>query len=206
MTITKIDQAKKRKERVNIFLNDKFWISLDKDQLIKLDIFKSKDIDNEEKLKIEKESLRGKLIDKTLKFITIRPRSINEVFIYLTLRNELPKDQAEGIVNELISKRFLDDLEFSRWFIGNRNEFGFNGINKIKAELFAKKVSSEIIEEALKGFDLKYDEALKINDYINKNIGKIRAKNKLELKQKLIARLLARGFSYDNIKKIVDKS
>lgn len=203
MIITKIEQGKKNKDRVNIFLDNQFWISLDKISLIDLNLFKGKEIDLLEKTNTENESVKGKLIEKTLKFISLRPRSINEVFVYLTLRKEIPQNQAEEVINILLEKNFLNDFEFAKWFIKNRIDFGFNGVNKIKAELIAKKVSTETISKALKEFDFQ-NESQKILEFIEKNSKKIRAKDDLDLKKKLISRLLSKGFSYDQIKKALD--
>lgn len=92
---------------------------------------------------------------------------------------------------------------FAKWFIKDRLDFGFNGISKIKSELYAKKISSDTINKALKEFDFLV-ETKKIEDYIKKNKDKIRSKNALDLKKKLTSRLLSKGYQYDQIKKSLD--
>ena len=65
---------------------------------------------------------------------------------------------------------------------------------KIKAELFAKGVSKEIIDETIK--DKNIDDYQNMLDFIDKKRLTVKYKDEIKLKQYL----LSKGYSYDTIK------
>jgi len=198
-TITQIAQAKKNLDRVNIFINGNFWIGLDKNNLLNFDLYKNKVIDESLKVQIEKISETSKIIDKVHRYIGLRPRSIKEINDYLHYKQELSKEESQAIVSKLIEKKILSDEEFTKWYIENRLNFGIHGGNKIKGELIKKGVEKKIIDQFLREMltdneENNQDEKMKL--LVIKAKKTIKFKNSSELKQKLLQRLIGRGFSY----------
>jgi regulatory protein len=203
MIITQIQQAKKRESRVNLFLDGEFWVSVNKNDLIKLGLHKDKMITEEEKKIIEDASNINKVIDKALNFISIRPRSTRELKDYLVRRKDVEESQANEVIEILQDKKYLSDLEFTKWFIKARLGQKKYGINKIKADLAKKGISNDIFKEALGEFDYKEDNIENIKELIKKFTPKIKAKDQYEFKNKLMQKLAARGFSFDEISKAI---
>ncbi len=203
--ITSISQAKKRETRVNLELDEKFWLGMDKNDLLRFNLFKGKEITGEEKKIIEKEVSDNKLLEKVINYINVRPRSIKEVQNYLVLKRQIDLVEADEMIKKLEQKGYLSDEAFANWYIDTRLNFGIHGENKIRSELFKKGVNKSIIESVLtskiKTDEGKAEQIEKIKEFIQKTSKSIKAKNDFELKQKLIQRLASRGFSYNDITK-----
>jgi len=206
-TVTQIEQAKRNSERVNIFLNGKFWIGLSKNNLISLKIIKGSELSDLEKQEIERIALNSKLIDKAIRYIQIRPRSCAEVRDYLVLRKEIPSEDAENVITYLLEKEMLSDEKFAQWYATSKSSYGVNGVNKIKAELLKKRVDMKVIKKVLEKLsqndEFQSSQTEKLQEYTTKVRRTIKAKDAYELKVKLTKRLMARGFKYEDIKKIL---
>ena len=83
LKITDIRQGVKNPERVNVFINGKFGFSLDIAQLVDLKIKVGKEITAEELGEYKRQSDFGKLYQRTLEWVLMRPRSIRETRDYL---------------------------------------------------------------------------------------------------------------------------
>lgn len=60
---------------------------------------------------------------------------------------------AESIIDRLIDGRFVDDARFARAFVYDKVKFAFWGRRKISAALYAKRIPSSLIREALDTID-----------------------------------------------------
>jgi len=220
--ITNLKQGVKNPNRVNVFVNSKYALSLDVAQVVDLNIKVGLEISEEELTELKKASEYGKLYQRTLEWVLMRPRSIRETRDYLikklknTLRgpsatneerservspvttgaNERVREEysefSEEILQRLIKKGYLDDYRFAEYYVENR--FVKKGISKkrLRMELMKKGVAQEIIDEVIDGRD---DE-----EEIRKMIAKKRAKYDDE---KLMGYLMRQGFSYDLVRRIL---
>src|SRR3989344_3929675 len=104
----------------------------------------------------------------SLRFISYRPRSKKEVFNYLKEKSKkaphLDEKVIAKIMQRLVDLKFIDDLEFAKFWIRSRKK----GFKILKFELIQKGISKEIIEKAVSEFDLKAKE----DDLIEKLIEK----------------------------------
>lgn len=199
MKITSIQQAKKHEERVNIYLDDEFWVGLDKNQLIKFNLFKGKEITSIEKKIIEEDSVFYKLVEKVINLTLIRSRSKYEVHQYLTLKKGYDNLMSEKVINYLEDKNILSDEAFAKWYINNRMSYGFHGKNKIHAELLKKGVPKSIINQYLK--DIEVDNSEKIIKLYEKIKNQVKGKTSIEKKNKIYKRIISRGYGYDEVNK-----
>lgn len=199
MTITSITQTKSFEDRVTLHLDGEYWLTLNKNQLIDFGLYKGYEIDDELKLKLEQASQINKVLDKAIGYLTIRPRSVREIRDYLK-KKEVDSVLIEQTINILINKKFLSDLEFAKWYAKARFSQKKYGINKIKADLAQKGVSKDIVREALGETD-QDDNFENLIELAKKFIPKIKAKDQVELRQKLIQRLASRGFLFEEITK-----
>ncbi len=197
LKITKIKQAVKNPERVNVFVNDKYSFSLDVTQLLDLKLKAGQEISEEQLVEYKKLSEYGKLYQRTLEWVLTRPRSERETSDYLNKKifeKKLDKNYGGQIIERLRGKKYLDDEEFARWYVENR--FVKKGVSRrrLEMELLKKGVSREIIERVMaeSGRDER-EEVLKI-------IAKKRAKYDDE---KLIQYLCRQGFSYELVRDLV---
>jgi len=203
-TITSIQQAKKRESRVNLYLDDQFWIGIDKNDLLKFNLFRGKTFESDEKQLIEKTASFNKVFEKAMNYTMVRPRSIREMRDYLIIKRGLTKEESQEMINKLIEREFLSDEKFTQWYVENRLSFGVHGENKIKAELAKKGITGEIMKSVLRENmteEFQVTQIVKIKEYAEKAFRTIKFKSPIDKKQKLIARLASRGFKYEDIQK-----
>lgn len=200
LVITDIRQAIKNENRVNVFINSKYSFSLDISQLVDFKIKKGQQITEEQLEEYKRASEFGKLYQRTLEWVLMRPRAEKEAKDYLrkkTFEKKLDNNYIDTIIERLKNKNYLNDEVFAQYFIENR--FVKKGVSKkrLQMELMKKGVNKGIIERVLEESE-RNDE-----DEIRKIIAKKRAKYDDE---KLTAYLCRQGFSYDLVRELVSES
>lgn len=220
LKITDIRQGVKSPNRVNVFVDGKYSFSLDISQVVDLKLKVGREISEEELAEYKRASEVGKMYQRTLEWVLIRPRSERETKDYLGRKLRMPssgrsllpssrgsslsprsdcgfhsEDIAEfsqTIIDRLVSKGYIDDGKFARYYVENR--FVKKGISRkrLKMELLKKGISKEIIDEVV---DIRNDE-----EEILKIIAKKRSKYDDE---KLIQYLCRQGFPYQLAQSLV---
>lgn len=198
MIITNLKSGVKNPNRVNVFVDSEYAFSLDISQVVDLKIKVGREISEEELLDFKKASEYGKLYQRALEWVLLRPRSEKEVNDYLYKKiyeKKLDKNYINSIVEKLKERKYLNDVKFAEWYVENR--FVKKGVSKkrLKMELMKKGISQETIEEVL---EKRNDE-----EEILKMVAKKRGKYTDE---KLVAYLVRQGFSYSEVKKAVENS
>lgn len=131
--------------------------------------------------------------NSSLRFLSYRPRSEKEVYDYLKKKAKRAEALEEIIIAQimrrLIELNFINDLEFAKFWIEHRKK----AFSLLKMELLQKGVSKETILEAASEFDIDSKQEKLIEKLIEK---------KMYLPyEKLVAYLIRRGFSYEEIRK-----
>lgn len=143
--------------------------------------------------------------NKALKFLSYRPRSEKEVRDNL-LKKKATDTTADLIITKLKEQRFLDDKEFTKWWIEQRTLIKPTGLRVIKMELKQKGIDRELVDEILQNSeDLVHDELEMARKLVEKKIDKLRNLDRQKIYQKLGGFLSRRGFDYDTIKKAIDE-
>lgn len=195
MKITNLKQGMKNPERVNVFVDGAFSFSLDVAQVVEFKLKVGMEISEERLVEYKSASDFGKLYQRALEWVLVRPRSKKEANDYLYKKiyeKKLNKDYIDLIINKLKNKNYLNDLSFAEWYVENR--FAKKGISRkrLELELMKKGISKEIIDEVL---DKRNDE-----EEIKKIIAKKRSKYDDE---KLISYLCRQGFSFELARNLV---
>lgn len=196
LVVTNLKQGIKNPNRVNVYVNEQYAFSLDMTQVVDFKLKVGKELSEEELAELKKASEFGKLYQRALEWVLMRPRSIKEMRDYLKKKifeKKLDKKYIDLIVERLVNKSYLDDRKFAEFYVENR--FVKKGVSRkrLRMELMKKGIDKQIIDEVLDGRD---DE-----EEIRKMVARKRAKCDDE---KLIAYLCRQGFSYDLVKKIVN--
>ena len=195
LRITDLRQAVKNENRVNVFVNGKYSFSLDISQVVDFHLKKGLVISEEQLAEYKRASEFGKLYQRTLEWVLMRPRSEKETYDYLykkVYEKKLDKDYINRIIDRLKEKKYLNDETFARYYVENR--FVKKGISKkrLRMELMKKGVATGIVDDTLSG---RNDE-----EEIKKMIIKKRARYDDE---KLTAYLCRQGFDYQLVKDLV---
>lgn len=197
MKITELKQGVKNPNRVNVFADGKYEFSLDVTQVVDFKIKVGMEISPEQILEFKKASEFGKLYQRALEWVLVRPRSIKETSDYLYKKiyeKKLDKEYINRIIGRLIEKKYLSDFEFAKWYVENRFVKKGVSLKRLKMELMKKGVAAEIIDEVLDSSERNDEEE------ILKIIAKKRAKYDDE---KLTGYLCRQGFPYQLVNELV---
>lgn len=140
-----------------------------------------------------------KALNQSLKFLSFRQRSEKEVNQFLSGK-KVDEITISKVINKLKEQKFLDDFEFAKWWIEQRQTFNVKSKFIIKNELLQKGVSKDVIEGLLEKSTDDYQAAL-----LTFEKGKHKFKNYSgrEFFNKTSAFLQRKGFSWETIKKVL---
>ena len=202
--ITSLTLQKKRKDRWNLEVDGEFLTGLYADEIGKFDLYKGKEISQKEVEEIVASSELGLLFDKVLRFLSFRPRSVQEIRTYLK-RKDVHEDLQDLVIERLQEKKFLDDVSFAKWWIEQRSQFRPKGKRVLSAELRQKGVAIDAIEDAFlqaiqpSEEDLCFQVAEKKKKLLSSYPREVARK-------KLFSALLRTGFSFPVVKDVIDKA
>jgi len=155
----------------------------------------------------------GKLYARTLEYTLLRPHSSREIrdYLYKKTLNKKYKSKKTGELKEglgvdktitervyerLADKGYIDDEQFAKYWIENRNVRKGVSHRKLQAELQAKGVDRSIIEKYLAETERSdRDELRKIV---------MKKRGHYDDERKLFAYLARQGFSYDDITSVLN--
>lgn len=143
----------------------------------------------------------------SLRFLSYRPRSEKEILEYLKKKSSNNPSLTQDIVDKVIEKlkeyKFIDDVEFTKFWIEQRTKFKRKPIRVIEYELKQKGIDSNLIEEILSTFDDKDLDLENAKKLAEKKLDFYRSLDPKRRQEKVMGYLLRKGFSYEIVKKIV---
>lgn len=161
-----------------------------------------------------------KLLNRSYNFLSFRPRSEKEVRDYLNkkiksqksnLKNDpdnekANKDMIYSIIEKLKEQKFLDDIEFTKWFIEQRSKIKPKALKFIIFELKQKGIDKEIVGKVIDDKEFltvsDFDKALELG---KKRIERYRNEEPKKRYEKLVRFLASKGFDWGIIKKVIDQ-
>lgn len=196
--ITSIKQQKK-KDRVNVYLDDKFGFGIDLDNFVLLNLRVNQELTDEEIEKIVRKAEFQKSLDKILRFATVRPRSEKEIRDYFK-RKKYHISIYDSLLEKLKHFELLDDLKFAKWWIDQRMQFKPKSKRIIIQELRTKGISQNNIDDAFG--ETVIDEEKLAKELLNKKMYKWKNLEHRIAKQKMSQYLAGKGFGWDVITKL----
>lgn len=210
--VTDIKEAVRDKNRVNIYIDDKFYCSLDIAQVVDFGVKIGRVFSEEELTELKRASDFGKFYTRALEYVFLRPHSTKEIHDYLkrkTLSKKVRvKNRKTGeyqtkiregydpslvplVLKRLDERGYLNDHRFAELWIENRSIKKGISVKKLRNELMKKGVSAQIIDDVL-AQDSR-DEREEIRKVIARKI------NRYDDQQKLIQYLVRQGFNYSDV-------
>jgi regulatory protein len=120
------------------------------------------------------------------------------------IKKEIKEKDIEWIIRSLKEDKFIDDSRFTEFFVRDKLKLNKWGKIKISFALRNKKISSEIIENALQLINKEeYKEIIK-KEIIKKNLS-LREGNMYKRKSKLYQFAAQRGFESDLIYQTINE-
>ncbi|MEA3285829.1 MAG: RecX family transcriptional regulator [Candidatus Marinimicrobia bacterium] len=153
--ITAITQQKKLQHRFNLFVDGKFEIGVDGSLVIKYDLKTGDPYTAELQHNLENDDRVELAYTGLLNFIAYRERCEFEVMQWLFKKGY--SDLEDDLVKRLKDKNYLNDSRFARLFIRDRVKLKGWGPNRLRNELFSKRIGKNIIEDELEIIRQDYD-------------------------------------------------
>jgi len=200
--MSKITQLKKQqtRDRVSVFVDDKYSFSVTLDQLLELKLKNGLEVSRQDIIKYKNTSDYGKLLEKSIAWALTRPHSQRELQDYLYSRTAKGEEGAEDrskIIDYLTERGYVDDVKFAKFWAESRIRSKSPSRRKLNAELQSKGIGSEIIKKTLD--DLMFDE----NQMLEQVVDKKRKQEKFQDDAKLMTYLAGQGFGYSDIKEVL---
>ncbi len=200
--ITKIEIQKNNKERVNIYVNDEYFVSIYAELVYKFNLKKGQEI---------KKDILKEIIHKE-NYIKAKNKAFNILSkcdqSEKTLKEKLTKDFDDDIVLDVLSflkeNKLINDEFLAKKIINTNVNLNKYGKNKIKQNLYKKGIENNHINSLINDLDedKEFENALFI---ANKKYEKIKGNDKNKIHQKLYSHLIYRGFDFDTTKKVIKK-
>lgn len=190
--ITRIEQQKKKKNRVNIYIDGEFSLGLYKDTVTKFYLYENKEISPDEISLIKEFEVLTDAKEKARNYISYRERSKKEIKDYLTNKG-VKEEIAEEVIADFEKADLIDDHRFANVWIKDRNKNNPKGNFALKMELKDKGIEESEIENLLQSVDEKGN-ARKAFEKAVKKYGKNKAS-----KEKIFQYLERRGFKIQTI-------
>ena len=191
-TITRLAFQKRTDERVNVYLEGEYAFALPALEAAKLKVGQT--LSDTDIAALRETDAAAKAYDRAVQYLSARPRSAAEVRRRLE-EAEVDPEAIEAALARLIEQGYVNDAEFARFWVENRQRFRPKGEQALRQELRRAGVDSETIQESLEGLDTS-EAALAAARPKADRLRLLAAEDPAAFKQKLGAFLLRRGFSY----------
>lgn len=191
--ITRLEAQKRDPERVSVYLDDRFAFGASVLVIMNRNLCVGMELSETDQAELETEDSVERTYNAALNFLSFRPRSRREVEGYFRRRKADPA-AAETVVDRLEHNGLLNDREFARFWVENRQAFRPRSTMALRAEMRQKGLGSEVINEALADLG---DEAQTAYEAGRKRARAFETLDDREFFRKMVAFLQRRGFPYD---------
>lgn len=189
--ITAIEAQKKNPNRVNLYLDDQFAFGLARIVAAWLQVGQS--LSEEKIAALQEEDAREVALQKSLHFLSYRARSVEEVRKNLE-KHEIPAAIIQATLEKLQHAGLLNDHDFARSWVENRNTFRPRGRRVLRMEMRHKGLPESVIETTL---DATTDEESLALNAARKHQRKLNGLGWMDFRKKMTGFLGRRGFSYE---------
>lgn len=190
--VTAIEAQKNHADRVNVYLDGRFAFGASALVVAARQIRVGIGLSEADVEALQVDDSAERAFNAALNFLSFRPRSTRELEDYFRRRG-VDLDIKQAVMDRLRRSHLLNDEEFARFWIENRQSFRPRGRRALRAELRQKGVDSQTIDEALDTAGDEHDNALAAG---RKKAWSYRSLEGREFLVKMIAFLQRRGFAY----------
>lgn len=199
--ITKIEVQKNNKDRVNIYMNDKFAFACGAELVYVHDITKGRNMEKEhlEDIINEDNYIKGKNL--ALHFLERSFKSSKQIVDKLTAK-EFDNKTIDRVMKFLEQYGFVDDKRFAQLFV--KEKIRSNGKNKIKFALLKKGLPEELIKEELNKItnEQQFEIALGLGEKKVRILSKSE-NDKKKLYKKTVDYLARSGYDFEIINEVL---
>ena len=194
--IISIQPQKRSKNRYNIIFESGDVFGISGDVLISSTLSTGTCLSDEELVKVKIDEVLQKIKEQILHLLSYRARSRFELFTRMSSRG-FEKDQVYNVIDELESKGYIDDKEFSKMYALHLVKSKYLGKIAVKHHFLKHQISPEILDPILDELYIEYPTDTLIQKIINKK--KLEFTPELISDKKLMSHIKRKGFSWGEI-------
>ena len=200
--ITKIEAQKRKEDRVNSYVDEKFFMAIYKELVFTFNLKKGDNIDEEYLKKILKDEMFLKGKNKALNILSKASQS--EKKIREKLNEDFEEDTIDDVIDFLKKYNFINDGELASKIVNTNVNLNKYGKNKIKQNLYNKGIEKSAIDEAISeiDYDAEFENALYL---AQKRYDRVKNEDPKKAYAKIANHLAYKGFNYDIIKSVLNK-
>ncbi|MDE6124187.1 MAG: recombination regulator RecX [Eubacterium sp.] len=189
-----IKAQKGRGSKIHLLLDDEYRITTDVEFWAENFIKDGTDIDDEEWENLVTKINYRKAFNKCADLLSRRDHSVKE--LKEKLLRTVDEASADKAIERFLELGYLDDEKFAKALAKHLYEVKNYSDNHVRQELYKRGISREIVYDIIDNSEIDSIETI-INLVIKKYYNKLDAENG---KEKVIAALMRKGFSYGDIK------
>lgn len=203
--ITKVEKQKNNDNRYSIYLDDEFAFGVHKDILIKYELLKGKEIEDDFINEVIKAKEQSKANNYALKLLSYRSKTSKEI---LKKMREKGYDQVtiNNSVEFLEKLGYVNDRQYALNFVREKVNIKKLGRKRLEFELFKKGIDQDIVNDVISELvdtNEEYHRALEIG--LKKLNSSYKNDDKQAQYRKLGGYLQRKGYNYDIVKKVLDE-
>lgn len=196
--ITALTVQRRRRNRVNVFLDGEYAFSLQDTLAATLRL--GQELDEQAIAALQQADAVEDAYDRVLNYLSYRPRSTWEVRRYLQKR-ALSEPAQHAVLQRLTRAGLVNDREFAQFWVENRMAHRPRGRQALRAELRQKGIATDVAESAVA--DVDEDAAALV--VAEARVGRLSQLDRQTFYQRMYGYLQRRGFSYDVCRRISDR-
>jgi regulatory protein len=197
-TITALKLQARNKSRVNVYLDGHYAFSLA--DLVAAPLRVGQVLSDEDIAELQRQDAFRRAYERALNYLSYRARSRAEIERYLA-KKQVDQETIEAVIARLAEVGLLNDADFARMWVENRENLAPRSRRMLQHELRQKGVAPEIIAEALEDLDeveSAYRAAMaRVNRYARLD--------RPTFDRRLGGFLLRRGFSYEVVREVLNR-
>lgn len=205
MKITKIEEQKKNKDRVSIYVDDNYLFGVNKEVVYTAGLKVGKEVTEEYLNEVVRKEEKLRANNYAINLISMGGlKTENEIYKKMVSK-EFNEDDINGAIDLLKEYKYIDDEAYCEYYVKDKININGYGMNKIKNQLYKKGVSSEIINRCIEEYvddDTQFELALEVG---KKKMNTIRTDDFSVIYRRVSNFLQGRGFSFDVIKKVMNE-
>jgi len=200
--ITALETQARDANRVNVFLDGAFACGLHGELAASEGLAVGDELSAERVAALQAMDDVSKATEAALRLLTVRPRSEREVRDRLR-RKGYGAAAIDATIAKLEGWRYLDDAEFARAWVANREANQPRGRRLLEQELRQKGVEREVVRDTIEAADL--DEAQTALDLGRAKLRSYASLDPAVARRRLGSYLARRGYGYDIVRPTLDR-
>ena len=196
--VTAVEPQRRRGgRRVNVFVDGRYAFSLERDlaDLVRV----GQPISELKTAELLLKDEQARAFEAALAFLSHRPRSERELRDRL-LKKDVPEPMLEAVVERLKQLRLLDDQDFARYWVEQRQTHRPRGARLLRQELRRKGVDSDTASEIIEAAEDDEDSVDAACRAAARKAFALRALDERTFEQKVGQFLVRRGFDYETVR------